>query len=295
MVVPITHRSQVIGAITMQSAQPMRFTQADLNALQTIADQLANAISNAHLYEQAQAAQAVAEGANRLKSQFLANMSHELRTPLNAIINFAHLLSIGAEGSLNAGQADLLNRIGDAGRHLLGLINDILDLAKIEAGRMELYREEFALSELLDSVMATAASLVRGKPIELRKELDGALPPVYADRTRIRQVLLNLLSNAVKFSEKGQITLRAWADESWVTVSVQDTGIGIAPEDLSKAFAEFVQLDGDLTRRVGGTGLGLPISKHFVEMHGGEMWATSQAGVGSIFYFTLPRAREQPA
>lgn len=244
------------------------------------------------LYEEAEKARGIAEEANRLKSQFLANMSHELRTPLNSIINFAYLLTLGSEGPLNPGQEDLLNRIGDAGRHLLGLINDILDLAKIESGRLELFFEEVDLSEVIAGVMSTTVGLVRGKPIELRREVAADLPPVRADRTRVRQVLLNLLSNAAKFTEQGHIAVRAWADADWVTVAVEDTGIGIAAEDIPKAFAEFVQIDGNLTRQAGGTGLGLPISKRFVEMHGGKIWVESEVGKGSTFYFTLPRVPE---
>ncbi len=286
---PLMMGVDILGVISVQSNALNAYTQADLDLLVGTARQTAIALRNAELYGQAQAARAEAEEANRLKSQFLANMSHELRTPLNSIINFAYLLTMGTEGQLGAGQEDLINRIGDAGRHLLGLINDFLDLAKIEAGRMELYIEEVHLPELINGVMSTAAGLLHDKPIELHREAPSDLPPVRADHTRVRQVLLNLLSNAAKFTEHGKITLKAWSDERWVTVSVTDTGIGMNPDDIPKAFADFVQLDGSLARTTGGTGLGLPISKRFIEMHGGRIWAESQPGVGSTFYFTLPR------
>jgi signal transduction histidine kinase/CheY-like chemotaxis protein/HAMP domain-containing protein len=289
MGIPLIATGQVIGMLTIDSQQPGKYSQTDLPLVTAFANQVAIALENASLFESAQTARAQAEEADRLKSRFLANMSHELRTPLNSVINFAYLLTMGTEGPLQPGQEDLLNRIGDAGRHLLGLINDILDLAKIEAGRLELFFEEVDLHELINGVLSTAAGLLHDKPIELRREVPGDLPLVRADRTRVRQVLLNLLSNAAKFTDHGYITLRASADEEWVTLSVEDTGIGMAPEDIPKAFSEFTQLDSELTRQAGGTGLGLPISKRFVEMHGGQIWVESQPEVGSTFYFTLPR------
>jgi len=285
---PLLVGAEILGVISVQSNTLQAYTDTDLKLLVGTAQQTAIALHNAELYHQAQLARAEAEQANRLKSEFLANMSHELRTPLNSIINFAYLLSMGSEGPLNPDQEDLINRIAEAGRHLLNLINDFLDLAKIEAGRLELYIEEVHLPPLIDDVLSTAAGLLRGKPVELRCEIAQPLPSVRADRTRIRQVLLNLLSNAAKFTESGHITLRASAGNGWVTLSVADSGIGMAPEDIPRAFADFVQLDGGLARRAGGTGLGLPISKRFVEMHGGRIWAESQPGRGSTFYFTLP-------
>jgi signal transduction histidine kinase len=258
--------------------------------MQTLADQIAVAIQNAALFQSAQEARAEAEEANRLKTQFLTSMSHELRTPLNAVINFAYLLSAGLEGPLTEAQVDMLNRIGEAGRHLLELINNILDLAKIESGRIDLLLEDVKLGELITSVMSTAAGLVRDKQIRLHYEAPDDLPLVRGDRGRIRQILLNLVANAAKFTERGHILVRATATTQAVIVSVEDTGIGMTPEEIPQAFTEFVQVEGGLARRVGGTGLGLPISKQFVEMHGGVMWVESQPGAGSTFYFTLPIA-----
>jgi len=288
MVLPLQVGEEVLGVLDLESDRLNAFRPEDAQVLQTLADQIAVAIQNASLFQTVKQARAEAESANQLKSQFLANMSHELRTPLNSIINFAYLISLGAEGPLTPGQEDLLNRIGEAGRHLLGLINDVLDLAKIEAGKLDLVFEVVDLPDLVASVIATTTSLVRHKPVELHADLPADLPAVHVDLTRVRQVLLNLLSNAAKFTEQGAITVIAHADTHWVTVSVQDTGLGMSREDIPRAFAEFVQLADHLTRREGGTGLGLPISKRFVELHGGKMWAESELGQGSTFFFTLP-------
>ncbi len=287
---PLIVGHKVLGILDLQDTALNAFSPNDVQVLQTLADQIAVAIQNAALFETAQEARAEAEEANRLKTQFLTNMSHELRTPLNAVINFAYLLSVGMDGPLNETQKDLVDRIGVAGEHLLSLINDILDLAKIESGRVEMYFEEVAVSDLVKGVLSTAVGLTKGKPIELRQDISDTLPLVRIDRNRIRQVLLNLISNAAKFTKDGTITVSATADNGWVQMSVKDTGIGIAPEDIEKVFTAFVQVDGELTRQVGGTGLGLPISKQFIEMHGGQMWLESEVGRGSTFIFTLPRA-----
>jgi len=295
MGIPLIAAGEVIGMLAVDSYQPGAYGPADLPLALAFASQAAMALHHAELFQESQAARAEAETANAMKSKFLANMSHELRTPLNSIINFAYLLTLGTEGEVTPGQEDLLGRIGEAGRHLLGLINDILDLAKIEAGRLELFLEDIDLRELIHGVLSTAIGLLRDKPVELRHELPTELPFARADSTRVRQVLLNLLSNAAKFTQRGSITVRATlavangeSGAQIVTISVQDTGAGIAPDDIPKVFMEFVQLDNPLTRQAGGTGLGLPISKRFVEMHGGRMWAESEVGVGTTFFFTLP-------
>jgi signal transduction histidine kinase len=292
---PLKIGDDVIGVLEIQHSALYAFSPEDVQVLQTLSDQIAVAIRNAQLFEAAKAARLEAEEANFLKSQFLANMSHELRTPLNAIINFAYLMSLGVDGPLTAEQQDMLNRVGDSGRHLLGLINDILDLAKIESGRIDLFLEKVYLPEVIHGVMSTAVGLTRGKPIALHTAVPDDLPLVQADRTRVRQVLLNLVSNAAKFTEEGDITVRASSDgEQWVTVSVTDTGIGIRPDDIPRAFSEFVQLDGHMARRTGGTGLGLPIARKFIEMHGGQIWVESEPGKGSTFYFTLPQHETGP-
>ncbi len=230
-----------------------------------------------------------AEEANRLKTQFVANMSHELRTPLNAIINFTRIVMEGyAGGEVNEEQRAYLEYVRFAGEHLLGLINDILDLAKIEAGRVEIYPEPLDLGPIFKGVMSTAVGLTRDKGLSLKEDVADDLPKVYADSKRVRQILLNLLSNAAKFTESGGIVLHADVDDQVVRVAVEDTGIGISPEDHDKVFEEFRQVDQKYARSAEGTGLGIPISKMLVEMHGGRMWLESEVGGGSTFYITLP-------
>lgn len=242
----------------------------------------------AEAMQAAQEARAAAEQANELKTQFLANMSHELRTPLNSIINFTRILMVGMRGPVTDSQADYLNRVRNSGEHLLGLINDILDLSKIEAGKMELFKEPINIGDVIHSVMSSAAGLTKGKPIELQHEVEPNLPTIEVDRTRIRQVLLNLLSNAAKFTDEGTITVRVTRQDSQVLISVRDTGIGIAPEHQSLIFEEFRQVEGDSNRRYEGTGLGLAICRRLIELHNGRIWLESEAGVGSTFFFTLP-------
>jgi signal transduction histidine kinase len=251
-------------------------------------------------------ARALADYANRMKSQFVANMSHELRTPLNAIIGFSYILKQELKGPLSAEQQDYMRRIYDSGNYLLKLLNDVLDDAKLEAGRIDLECEPTSLEPVMLEAQMTASSLALGKLIELRQELAVDLPLVYIDRMRVAQVLLNLLSNAVKFTNRGAITLRAyptpaalraangdgWADDAYVVVEIEDTGIGIAKEHQTLIFEEFRQADESLSRRYGGTGLGLPISKHLVELHGGDLRVASIRGHGSTFRFTLPIATE---
>jgi signal transduction histidine kinase len=238
--------------------------------------------------------------ADRLKSEFVANMSHELRTPLNAIIGFTKVILNEIDGPLTDMQREDLTAVYSSAQHLLRLVNDILDLSKIGAGKMELHKEWVDIKELVYGVMATTITLVGDKDIKLIERVTGGLPPVYVDRTRIRQVILNLLSNAAKFTEQGSITLTVdrlvetveSQDESlpqlFLLFTVADTGIGIAPEDIPIVMEEFRQVDSGLARQAEGTGLGLPISKRLVEMHGGRLWIESQVGVGSRFCFTLP-------
>jgi signal transduction histidine kinase/CheY-like chemotaxis protein len=237
---------------------------------------------------EAQVARTAADQANQLKSQFLANMSHELRTPLNAIINFAHFMANEEYGRLSEEQQHFQQRVLYNGEHLLGLINDILDLSKIEAGQMTLRCEDTDLRVLIHGVMSTATSLTSAKDLTLDLDMPDDLPLVRIDKQRVRQVLLNLLSNAAKFTEAGGITLRVVPTDGGLTISVQDTGMGIAPEHQGLVFEEFRQVEGDTTRPQQGTGLGLPISKRLIELHGGRMWLDSALGQGSTFAFTLP-------
>jgi PAS domain S-box-containing protein len=235
-----------------------------------------------------QQAKDAAEAASRAKSAFLANMSHELRTPLNSIINFTGFVIDGLFGPLSEDQHKYLLLSLRSSEHLLRLINDILDLSKIEAGKMELFREQVELPHLFEGVLGTITGLAQAKGLELVQEMPEQLPPVWADQTRIRQILLNLLSNAVKFTDEGQIILRTTVKPNEVIISVTDTGIGIPIEKQYSVFEEFEQVDNSTTRNAEGTGLGLAITKRLVEMHGGRMWLESKVGVGSTFFFSLP-------
>jgi signal transduction histidine kinase len=238
--------------------------------------------------------------ADRLKSEFVATISHELRTPLNSIIGFTKLILNELDGPLNELQRTDLTAIYTSGQHLLSLVNDVLDFSKIAAGKMELHKETLDFREIVVGVMSTTLALVGDKDIELIEEVEENLPTVYADRVRIRQVILNLMSNAAKFTEEGSITLRVERITEeveldghrrtmpFILCSVTDTGIGIAEEDIPIVFEEFRQLDGSTSRQAEGTGLGMSISKRLVEMHGGRLWVESKVEMGSTFSFTLP-------
>ena len=228
--------------------------------------------------------------ANRLKSEFLANMSHELRTPLNAIIGYSQLMLDGIDGSLTDQQAADLKRVTIAGSTLLGLINGLLDIAKIEAGRMEIGQERVDIGSAVRKVADLVRPNAEAKAVELHTSIPSDLPAALADPPRFDQVLTNLLSNAVKFTERGSVTVSARAFGGEIVVSVSDTGIGIAPEAQGYVFDEFRQEDASTTRQYGGTGLGLAIAKKLVELQGGRIWLESATGVGSTFSFTLPSA-----
>lgn len=240
-----------------------------------------------------QTAEAAAVEANRIKTRFITNLSHELRTPLNAIINFSYILSKSHYGAVTPEQADYLTRIHNSGELLLQIVNDLLDLAKIEAGQMDLLKEPVDMTTISDPVLNTISGLLTDKPVELRQEISPSLPRVSGDETRLRQVLLNLLGNAAKYTNQGSITLRAVQNGgNFVKVSVIDTGIGIRAEDFERIFEEFQQTEEAFALRKVGTGLGLPICKKFVELHGGTLWVESEVGRGSAFHFTIPIAAD---
>ncbi len=300
MGIPLKLGTQVIGALDIQSNRANAFNQDDLAVLQILADQIAIAIENARAYEISQKAVEEMREVDRMKSQFLANMSHELRTPLNSIIGFSKVILKGIDGPINETQSQDLSAIYNSGQHLLNLINDILDLSKIEAGKMELSFSEINLSEMANSVMSTAVGLVKGKPVRLNQTIPADMPLVRADNTRVRQVLLNFISNASKFTDDGSITVaaeftRSPAGKREVMVTVTDTGAGIAAEDTHKLFQPFSQVDDSPTRKTGGTGLGLSICRSLIEMHGGRIGLLrSEVGVGSTFFFTLPVQEPEP-
>jgi signal transduction histidine kinase/CheY-like chemotaxis protein len=295
MGIPLISNNQVIGALDIQATEHNAFVEENVRVLSILADQIAVAIKNARSYELTQLALTKMEEADRLKSQFLANMSHELRTPLNSIIGFSRVILKGIDGPINDIQTQDLNAIYNSGIHLLNLINDILDLSKIEAGKMELTFTDVNINEVIDNVLSTAVGLIKDKPIKLVQNIEKNLPVVKADVTRIRQILLNLISNASKFTEEGNITITAklWTNPKKHTqevfISVSDTGLGIAPESKDKLFQPFSQVDDSPTRKTGGSGLGLNISRYLVQMQGGEIdLLESVINEGSTFYFTLP-------
>ncbi|MBA3532384.1 MAG: GAF domain-containing protein [Ardenticatenales bacterium] len=291
LAIPLMVGKKIIGALDVQSTQPNAFQPDDIAVLQILADQLAIAVENARAYEEQQHLTEELRELDQVKSQFLANMSHELRTPLNSIIGFSRLIMKGIDGPVTELQGRDLSTIHISGQHLLHLIDSILDISKIEAGKMEMHFEPIDFRKnIADVAMSTALGLVKDKPVELVKEVPGDLPPIMADAVRIRQVLLNLLSNASKFTDEGRITLTVTKQGEMLIVSVSDTGIGIPPEKQAKLFEAFYQVDSSTTRKTGGTGLGLAISKSFVEMHGGQIWmeSTGVPGEGTTFAFTIP-------
>ena len=278
-----------MGAITVLRAETGLFTDKQVALLETFANQAVIAIENVRLFREIQDKSYQLEIANKHKSEFLANMSHELRTPLNAIIGFSEVMLERMFGDVNEKQEEYLKDIHSSGQHLLSLINDILDLSKVEAGRMELNLDDFDLPAAIGNSLTLIRERALRHGIVLASEIDPALGTIRADERKFKQVMLNLLSNAVKFTpEKGKITVRARPAGGMVEVAITDTGVGIAPEDLDAVFEEFKQVGTDYTRKAEGTGLGLPLAKRFVELHGGAMRLASEPGKGSTFSFTLP-------
>ncbi len=293
LVIPLQVQDEIIGEIELESKMDGSSWQEEDQALaNAIAHELAITLQDARSYQLTQQALEEMREADRLKSQFLANMSHELRTPLNSIIGFSRVILKGIDGPVTETQEQDLSAIYNAGQHLLGLINNILDISKIEAGKMELAFTDVDLSEIIRGVMATAVGLVKDKPIELITDIPEQLPFVQADNIRIRQVLLNLVSNAAKFTEEGHIGVSARTirrgNQNELVIAVFDTGPGIDQQDQERIFEPFSQVDASPTRKTGGTGLGLSISRHLVELHGGVIWVESIPDEGSTFAFTLP-------
>lgn len=313
-VLPLFHQGVLTGLVYLENTRATgAFTPARQEVLALLSGQVAISLENTRLYthledlveertseltesyrhlsvalDEAQRARATTEEANELRTRLVASMLHELRIPLNSIINHAHTIGQGRYGPVSDAQIECLNCINDDGQDLLGLINDMLDLAKIQAGHMELYTELTEMDVLVKSTLATAIGLTKDKPITLHHEIVQGLPPITADQKRIRQVLLNLLSNAAKFTDEGSITVRVWQNGQVLISSVTDTGAGIPADKLNTIFEEFRQVDDGSVRSYQGTGLGLTICKRLIEMHGGRIWVESTSGGGTTFFFSLP-------
>ncbi|MGH7322812.1 MAG: ATP-binding protein [Candidatus Rokuibacteriota bacterium] len=289
LAVPLLFEQRIMGALTVWRQESGSFAPEVVNVLQTFATQSVLAIQNARLFREIEEKSRQLEVADRHKSEFLANMSHELRTPLNAIIGFSEVLLERMFGELNDKQAEYLDDIFSSGRHLLSLINDILDLSKIEAGRMELELATFDLPVAIDNALTLVRERATRQGITLERRLDGRLGDVRGDERKVKQILLNLLSNAVKFTpEGGRVSVSAVRANGAVEIAVSDTGIGIAPEHQEAIFEEFRQVGSHYAQKREGTGLGLTLTRKFVELHGGRIWVASEVGKGSTFTFTLP-------
>jgi signal transduction histidine kinase len=296
LAVPLLLEQRIMGALTVYRRETGSFAPEVVNLLQTFGTQSALAIQNARLFREIEEKSKEIEAANRHKSEFLANMSHELRTPLNAIIGFSEVLGERMFGDLNEKQAEYTEDILSSGRHLLSLINEILDLSKVEAGRMELELATFDLPLAIDNARTFVRERATKHGINLDVTVDERLGDFVGDERKIKQILLNLLSNAVKFTpEGGRIGINARQADGSVEISVSDTGIGISPEDQTKIFEEFRQVGGDYAHKREGTGLGLTLAKKFVELHGGNIWVESEVGKGSTFSFSLPERLLPPS
>lgn len=294
MALPMIVNTVLIGVLDVQSEKVGRFTAEDVRVKSTLADQIAVAVQNARQYQQQVATAEQLRAVDRLKSEFLANMSHELRTPLNSIIGYAEMMLDGVDGELSEEAVEDVQAIHGGGQHLLAIINDILDLAKIEAGQMRIDPQEVDIARFIHEIVRSGQVLIKNKPVVLNTCEDQAVLPAFVDPIRLRQIVWNLVSNAVKFTEQGSVEVHyGMRGDAHVYVSVRDTGVGISQENLPVVFEQFRQVDGSSTRRAGGTGLGLTITRHLVRLHGGEIQAESTPGKGSNFWFTLPLYKSQ--
>ena len=291
--VPLLGAERIVGALVVRRRRPGEFSKQTIDLVQTFAAQSVLAIQNARLFQEIGDKSRQLEVASQHKSQFLANMSHELRTPLNAILGYTELILDDIYGETPAKMRGVLERVQRNGKHLLGLINDVLDLSKIEAGQLTLALADYSLKDVVHSVFVAVESLADEKKLALRIEVPNNLPTGRGDERRLTQVLLNLVGNAIKFTDQGEVAIKASATNGAYTLSVCDTGPGIAPNDQAKIFEEFQQADSSATKKKGGTGLGLSIARRIIELHGGKIWVESEIGKGATFSINLPVKVEQ--
>jgi signal transduction histidine kinase len=293
LAVPLLHQDRAIGALLVRRRRAGAFAPETVNLLQAFASQSSLAIYNARLFREIEQKSHQLEVASQHKSQFLANMSHELRTPLNAILGYTELMHDGLYGELPAKTRDVLERVQKNGKHLLGLINDVLDLAKIEAGQLVLSIEEYSMKDVVQTVVSATESLAAAKKLPLKVDMSNDMPLGRGDERRIAQVFLNLVGNAIKFTDEGEVRIAAKATDGIFSIAIADTGPGIPDAEQARIFHEFHQVDSSNTKKKGGTGLGLAITKRIVELHGGRIWVESQMGKGSTFRFELPVRSQQ--
>jgi signal transduction histidine kinase len=288
LIIPLLRPDAIVGALVVRRKQPGEFPQSTIDLLETFGDQSVVAIQNANLFHEIEEKGKQLAVASQHKSQFLANMSHELRTPLNAILGYTELILDGIYGETPEKAQAVLKRVESNGRHLLGLINDVLDLSKIEAGQLTLTLTDYSMKDVLYNVFSAVEPLANDKKLGFKVEAQPDMPKGHGDERRLTQVVLNLVGNAIKFSDTGAVVIKASSANGSFTVAVQDNGPGISQADQGKIFEEFQQADNSATKKKGGTGLGLSISRRIVEMHGGRLWVESELGKGSVFQFTLP-------
>ena len=289
LAVPLLREDRTVGALVVRRKEPGRFGKETIDLLQTFATQSVLPIQNARLFQDIEEKGRQIEIASQHKSQFLANMSHELRTPLNAILGYTELITDDIYGPPSDKVREVLERVQTNGRHLLGLINDVLDLSKIEAGELILEVNDYSMPDVIHTGVTATESLAAEKHLALEVAVTPDLPSGTGDERRLAQVLLNLVGNAIKFTDAGKVGITVGADNGMFEVGVADTGPGIAPADQERIFDEFHQIDSSNTKEKGGTGLGLAISKRIIEMHGGRIWVESNPGEGATFRFSLPQ------